>query len=101
MEITLHHYLILAIVLFTIGVIGVVARRNVLIIFMSVELMLNAANIVFLAFARWNLLISGKIIVLFVLGVAAAEAAIGLAIVMLIFRQRQTLYVDEFRLLKG
>ncbi len=98
--ITLHHYLVLSIVLFTIGAIGVVVRRNTFIIFMSVELMLTAVNIAFLAFARWNLLISGKLIVLFILGVAAAEAAIGLAIVVLIFRQRKTLYVDEFRLLR-
>lgn len=101
MMITVHHYLVLSIALFTIGAIGVVTRRNALIIFMSIELMLNAVNIAFLAFARWNLLIEGKMIVLFVLAVAAAEAAVGLAIVISIYRNRQTVYVDEMRLLKG
>ncbi len=101
MIITVHHYLVLSILLFTIGAIGVVTRRNALIIFMSIELMLNAVNIAFLAFARWNLLIEGKMIVLFVLAVAAAEAAVGLGIVISIYRNRQTVYVDEMRLLKG
>jgi len=91
----------LSIILFVIGAIGVVTRRNALIIFMSIELMLNAVNIAFLAFARWNLLIEGKMIVLFVLAVAAAEAAVGLGIVISIYRNRQTVYVDEMRLLKG
>jgi len=99
--ITVHHYLILSIALFTIGIIGVVTRRNALIIFMSIELMLNAVNIVFLAFARWNLLIEGKVIVLFVLAVAAAEAAIGLGIIISIYRNKETVYVDNLRLLKG
>ncbi len=101
MMITVHHYLLLSIALFVIGAIGVVTRRNALIIFMSIELMLNAVNIAFLAFARWNLLIEGKMIVLFVLAVAAAEAAVGLGIVISIYRNRQTVYVDEMRLLKG
>jgi NADH-quinone oxidoreductase subunit K len=101
MIITVHHYLMLSIILFVIGAIGVVTRRNALIIFMSIELMLNAVNIAFLAFARWNLLIEGKMIVLFVLAVAAAEAAVGLGIVISIYRNRQTVYVDEMRLLKG
>lgn len=91
----------LSIILFVIGAIGVVTRRNALIIFMSIELMLNAVNIAFLAFARWNLLIEGKMIVLFVLAVAAAEAAVGLGIIISIYRNRQTVYVDEMRLLKG
>jgi len=99
--ITVHHYLLLSIAMFSIGVIGVVTRRNVLIIFMSIELMLNAVNIAFLAFARWNLLMEGKMIVLFVLAVAAAEAAIGLGIIVAIFRNKQTVYVDEMRLLRG
>lgn len=101
MIITVHHYLVLSIALFSIGAIGVVTRRNALIIFMSIELMLNAVNIAFLAFARWNLLIEGKMIVLFVLAVAAAEAAVGLGIIISIYRNRQTVYVDEMCLLKG
>lgn len=99
--ITVHHYLLLSIILFTIGIVGVVTRRNALIIFMSIELMLNSVNIVFLAFARWNLLIEGKMLVFFVLAVAAAEAAVGLGIVISIYRSRQTIYIDEFKLLRG
>lgn len=99
--ITVHHYLVLSIVLFTIGIIGVVTRRNILIIFMSIELMLNAVNVSFLAFARFNLLLEGTIIVLFVLAVAAAEAAVGLGIVVSIYRNKQTVYADQMRLLKG
>lgn len=99
--ITLHHYLFLAVALFIIGIIGVVTRRNALIIFMSIELMLNAANIAFLAFSRFSLLVEGKVIVLFVLAVAAAEAAIGLGIIVLIYRNKQTMYVDDMKLLRG
>lgn len=99
--ITLQHYLLLSIALFTIGAIGVVARRNVLIIFMSIELMLNAANIALLSFARWRLLPEGKLLVFFVLAVAAAEAAVGLGIVVALFRNRQTVAVDEIHTLRG
>lgn len=101
MTITLQHYLVLSLVLFTIGTIGVVVRRNALIIFMSIELMLNAANIAFLAFSRWLGLADGQLIVFFVLAVAAAEAAVGLGIVVAVFRNKKTVYVDDLRLLKG
>jgi NADH-quinone oxidoreductase subunit K len=99
--ITVHHYLVLSIALFTIGIIGVVTRRNILIIFMSIELMLNAVNVAFLAFARFNLLIEGAMMVLFVLAAAAAEAAVGLGIVISIYRNKQTVYTDEMKLLRG
>lgn len=101
MNISLQHYLAVSLVLFTIGTIGVVVRRNALIIFMSIELMLNAVNIVFLAFSRWLGIADGQLIVFFVLAVAAAEAAVGLGIVVAVFRNKATVDVDDLRLLKG
>ncbi len=88
-------YLYLAAILFTIGLSGVVVKRNALIVMMCVELMLNAANLTFLAFARQNGNVSGHAIAFFVIAVAAAEAAVGLAIVIAIFRTRGALNVDE------
>lgn len=99
--ITLNHYLVLAAALFCIGVFGVVARRNVLIIFMSIELMLSAVNLVFLAFARYLGTGDGHVWVFMVLTVAAAEAAVGLGIIVALFRNKQTIYVDEVNELKG
>src|SRR3989338_6148205 len=99
--ITLHHYLILAMLLFCIGVFWVVTRRNALIIFMSIELMLNAVNLVFIAFAKHLGSADGHAIVFFVLTVAAAEAAVGLGVIVVLFRNQQTVYVDEINLLKG
>jgi len=99
--ITLTHYLVLALLLFCIGVFGVVTRRNALIIFMSIELMLNAVNLVFLAFSRFMGLLDGHVTVFFVLTVAAAEAAVGLGIIVALFRNQQTVYVDEIKLLRG
>src|SRR3989338_5261330 len=98
--ITLTHYLVLAMILFCIGVLGVVTRRNAIIIFMSIELMLNAANLVFIAFARFLHTLEGHVLVFFVLGVAAAEAAVGLGIIVALFRNQRTVYVDEVDLLK-
>lgn len=99
--ITLNHYLILASLLFSIGVFGVVARRNVLIIFMSIELMLSAVNLVFLAFARYLGTGDGHVWVFMVLTVAAAEAAVGLGIIVALFRNKSTIYVDEVKELRG
>ena len=93
-------YLYLAAVIFTIGLAGVLLKRNALIVMMSVELMLNAANLTFLAFARQNGTVSGHAIAFFVIAVAAAEAAVGLAIVIAIFRSRGALNVDEVRALR-
>lgn len=101
MIITLQHYLILSVALFVIGATGVVVRRNILIIFMSIELMLAAVNIAILAFSRWTLLPDGAVVVFFVFAVMAAEAAVGLALVVALFRLRRTVFVDEIRLLKG
>ncbi len=95
-----NYYLGLAAVLFTIGLVGVVVKRNALIVFMCIELMLNAANLTFLAFARQFGSLSGHAIAFFVIAVAAAEASVGLAIVIAIFRTRGTVNIDEVRALK-
>jgi NADH-quinone oxidoreductase subunit K len=99
--ITLTHYLILSAVLFAIGVAGVLVRRNALIILMSVELMLNAANLALLGFARQMGDTAGHGLAIFVMTVAAAEAGVGLALVLAIFRHRKTVNVDEIRELRG
>ena len=91
--------LTLSAVVFVIGVVGVLVRRNALIIFMSIELMLNAANLAFVAFARELGSLDGQIFVFFVMTVAAAEAAVGLGIIIAFFRHRQTVNADELRLL--
>ena len=96
-----NHYLALAAVLFAIGLAGVVARRNALIVFMCIELMLNAANLTFLAFARQTGNMAGHAIAFFVMAVAASEAAVGLAIVIAVFRTRETLNIDEVTVLKN
>lgn len=88
-------------VLFTLGVIGVLVRRNAIIIFMSVELMLNAANLAFVAFARSFNHLDGQVFVFFVMVVAAAEVAVGLALIVTIFRTRQSINVDELHQLRG
>ena len=87
--------------LFVIGLIGVLVRRNALVIFMSIELMLNAANLAFVAFARAMGSVDGQIFVFFVMTVAAAEVAVGLAIIVNLFRLRESVFVDEVNLLKG
>jgi NADH-quinone oxidoreductase subunit K len=93
-------YLYLAAILFTIGLSGVLLKRNALIVMMSVELMLNAANLTFLAFARQAGTVSGHAIAFFVIAVAAAEAAVGLAVVIAIYRTRGAVNVDEVRALR-
>ena len=98
--ITLNHYLILSALLFAIGVAGVLLRRSAIIIFMSIELMLNAVNLSFIAFARYLDSIDGQIFVLFVMAVAAAEVAVGLAIIIAVFKKKSTVDVDEVNLLK-
>ncbi len=98
---TVNHFLILSGVLFSIGSLGVLIRRNPLIMFMSIELMLNAANLAFVAFSRYLNNLDGQVIVFVVLTVAAAEVAIGLAIIVAVFRARATVDVDEASGLKG
>ena len=103
------HYLVLAAILFALGAVGVVLRRNAIIVLMSLELMLNAVNLTFLAFSRFPLVtaaptqggfLTGHAAAFFVIAVAAAEAAVGLAIVIAVFRSRSSVHVDEFDTLK-
>jgi NADH-quinone oxidoreductase subunit K len=97
---TTAHYVGLSMLLFTVGAVGVLLRRNALVLFMCVELMLNAVNIAFAAFARLNGEIGGQVIVLFVMIVAAAEVAVGLAIIVLIFRRRHSANVDDLSVMR-
>ena len=103
---TLAHYLIVSGLLFAIGLGGVLLRRNILIIFMGLELMLNAANLSLVAFSRFNLLAdgmpnyNGQVLVFFIITVAAAEVAVGLAIIVALFRAKQTTHVDDLNTLK-
>ena len=100
--ILLYPYLIgLSAVLFTLGVIGVLARRNALIIFMSIELMLNAANLAFVTFARQLNRLDGQVFVFFVIVVAAAEVAVGLALIVTIFRTKKSTNVDDISAMRG
>jgi len=94
-------YVVLSAILFTIGTFGVLLRRNAIVVFMSVELMLNAANLAFVAFARMHGKLDGQVIAFFVMVVAAAEVVVGLAIIMLIFRTRRSANVDEPSLLRN
>jgi NADH-quinone oxidoreductase subunit K len=94
------YYLVLSAILFTIGVAAFLFKRNIITIFMSIELMLNAVNLSFVAFANVHHDLSGQVFVFFVMVVAAAEAAVGLAIIIAVFRTRETLNVDRVNLLK-
>ncbi len=94
------YFIALSVTLFTIGAVGFLVRRNLIVMFMSIELMLNAANLAFVVFARQQLSIDGQVIVFFVMTVAAAEVAVGLAIIIALFRHRQTLNADEVRMLR-
>ena len=99
--IPLTYPLALSALLFTIGMVGVMIRRNAIMLFMCVELMLNAANITFVAFARHYALLDGQIFVFFVITVAAAEVAVGLSLIVAIYRTRQSIEVDDLHELKG
>jgi len=98
--ITLNHFLFLSAVLFSIGTVGIFVRRNLITLLLSVEIMLNAVNLTFVAVGRFNGSVEGQIITFFVMTVAAAEAAVGLAIVIALFRHRETLTPDAFTSLK-
>ncbi len=95
------YYLVLAAVLFVIGVTGVLVRRNALVIFMSIELMLNAVNLTFVALSRQWQALDGQIFVFFIMTVAAAEVAVGLAIIISVFRLKKSVLVDDLNLLRG
>lgn len=99
--ITFHHYLVLSAILFTLGLLGLTLRRNLLIVFMCIEVLLNSVNLVFIAIARMTGSVEAHVIVFFVMAVAAAEAAVGLAIVTSMFRNRQTIKTDDWGMLNG
>ena len=99
-NVPITHYLFLSTALFTVGVIGVLARRNIVIILMSIELILNAVNINLVAFSRYFQQVTGQIFAIFVITVAVAEAAVGLGILIALFRNKETVLADEVDLLK-
>ncbi len=104
MTVGLEHYLVVSAILFSLGLLGVIMRRNLLVIYMGLELMLNAANLALVAFSRFNTnpggSPDGQVFVFFVITVAAAEVAVGLALIVALYRKRQTAHVDDLTLLK-
>jgi len=100
MHVGLEHYLVVSTLLFCLGVLGVIVRRNLLVIYMSLELMLNAANLALVAFSRFNNNLNGQILVFFIITVAAAEVSVGLALIVALFRKRQTAHVEDLATLK-
>lgn len=100
MSVGLNHYLFVSALLFSLGLFGVLARRNLLIIYMGLELMLNAANLALVAFSRFNNNLDGQVMVFFIITVAAAEVAVGLALIVALYRKRQTAHVEDLSTLK-
>ncbi len=98
--ITITHNLVLSAILFTLGAVGVLIRRNAIVIFMCIELMLNAVNISFVAFAHYLNSMQGQMFVFFTMTVAAAEAAVGLAIIVAVFRNKETVNIDDMNIMK-
>ena len=99
-ELTLNHYLWVSGLLFALGIAGVIIRRNALVVFMALEMNLNAANLALVAFSKYNRLIEGQILVFFVIAIAAAEVAVGLAILVALYRRKQTVSVDQLTSLR-
>ena len=100
MTIGLEHYLVVSVLLFCLGLLGVIVRRNLLVIYMSLELMLNAANLALVAFSRFTNNLDGQVFVFFIITVAAAEVAVGLALIVALYRKRQTAHVEDLTTLK-
>ena len=100
MEPTLSHYLLVSGALFSVGLLGVIVRRNLLIIYMSLELMLNAANVALVAMSRFNGNLDGQVMVFFIITVAAAEVAVGLALIVALYRKRRTAEVEDLATMK-
>jgi NADH-quinone oxidoreductase subunit K len=100
MTVGLEHYLVVSALLFALGLMGVIVRRNLLVIYMSLELMLNAANLALVAFSRFNNDLNGQVFVFFVITVAAAEVSVGLALIVALYRRRQTAHVEDLRTMK-
>lgn len=96
----LHHYLIVSVLLFSLGLFGVLARRNLIVIYMGLELMLNAANLALVAFSHFNANLNGQVMVFFIITVAAAEVAVGLALIVALYRKRATAHVEDLTSLK-
>jgi NADH-quinone oxidoreductase subunit K len=100
MHIPLEHYLVVSGMLFSLGLLGVIMRRNLLVIYMCLELMLNAANLALVAMSHFNNNLNGQIMVFFIITVAAAEVAVGLALIVALYRKRQTAHVEDLTSLK-
>ncbi len=100
MNVGLGHYMVVSALLFSLGLLGVIARRNLLVIYMSLELMLNAANLAFVALSRFNNNLNGQVMVFFIITVAAAEVAVGLALIVALYRKRQTAHVEDLTAMK-
>ena len=100
MNVGLEHYLVVSALLFCLGLLGVIVRRNLLVIYMSLELMLNAANLALVAFSRFNGHLNGQVMVFFIIAVAAAEVAVGLALIVALYRKRQTAHVEDLTTMK-
>lgn len=100
MSVGLNHYLVVSALLFSLGLFGVLARRNLLVIYMSLELMLNAANLALVAFSRYNASLKGQVMVFFIITVAAAEVAVGLALIVALYRKRGTAHVEDLTSLR-
>jgi NADH-quinone oxidoreductase subunit K len=100
MTIGLEHYLVVSSILFCLGLLGVIVRRNLLVIYMGLELMLNAANLALVAFSRFNNNLDGQVFVFFIITVAAAEVSVGLALIVALYRKRQTAHVEDLTLMK-
>jgi len=99
--VTLNHYITLSVLLFCLGTLGVLVRRNALLIFMSIELMMNAVNLMLVAFSHYKADLSGQVMVLFIYAVAAGEVAIGLAILIALFRHIKNVDINNFNIMKG
>ena len=100
MTVGLEHYLVVSALLFALGLLGVITRRNLLVMYMSLELMLNAANLALVAFSRFNNDLNGQILVFFIITVAAAEVSVGLALIVALYRKRQTAHVEDLTTMK-
>jgi NADH-quinone oxidoreductase subunit K len=100
MRIGVEHYLTVSLILFCLGLLGVIVRRNLLVIYMGLELMLNAANLALVAFSRFNNDLDGQVFVFFIITVAAAEVAVGLALIVALYRKRRTAHVEDLTLMK-
>ena len=100
MTVGLEHYLVISALLFALGLLGVITRRNLLVIYMSLELMLNAANLALVSFSRFNNNLNGQILVFFIITVAAAEVSVGLALIVALYRKRQTTHVEDLTTMK-